>query len=275
MSVFFVGGMNRSGTTLLQSILCSDNTTNPLIHEASYLRSIVEAYVFGQQKFGEHGKYYFDSVDDLRTFTADWAQAFLDKVRNRYPEAEHLVLKHPPLTPRFPSLHQLLNVTGEDAKYFIIVRDPRDVVASLVRVGERLRAQGDPEGATLPRDMARLGNYYMRCYMPALSYEDSGYKKRLTLIKYEDLVREPWPTIEAIRRASNLRLDQFDPLSGWNRDKIDYESLAREQNAWLSSLWGKQLSTARVGAYRDTLTPTEIETLEKVCAGPLKTFGYA
>ncbi len=57
MSVFFVGGINRSGTTLFQSILCSDSDTNPLIHEASYLRSIVDAYISGQQKFDEHNKY--------------------------------------------------------------------------------------------------------------------------------------------------------------------------------------------------------------------------
>ena len=91
MSVFFIGGVNRSGTTLLQSILCSDKTTNPLIHEASYLRNIVEAYVFGQQKFEEHNKYYFSSIEDMRDFTAGWAKSFLDKIRSRYPESEHLV----------------------------------------------------------------------------------------------------------------------------------------------------------------------------------------
>ena len=108
MSVFFVGGVNRSGTTLLQSILCSDRSTNPLIHEASYLRSIVEAYVFGQQKFEEHNKYYFSSVEDMRDFTAGWAKSYLDKIRARYPESDHLVLKHPPLTPRFPAIFDLL-----------------------------------------------------------------------------------------------------------------------------------------------------------------------
>ena len=178
MSVFFVGGVNRSGTTLLQSILCSDKTTNPLIHEASYLRNIVEAYVFGQQKFEEHNKYYFSSVDDMKDFTAEWAKSFLDKTRNRYPESEHLVLKHPPLTPRFPALFDLLSSVGENPKFFIIIRDPRDVAASLVRVGERLRAKNDPEGNTLPRNMNMLGNYYMQCYMPALSHQHHEYENR-------------------------------------------------------------------------------------------------
>ncbi|WJW75200.1 sulfotransferase [Thiohalobacter sp. IOR34] len=274
MSCFFVGGVNRAGTTLLQNILCSDETTNPLVHEASYLRSIVEAYVFGLQKFDEHGKYYFDSRQDLRDFTAAWLKGFLDKIRARYPETRHLVLKHPPLTPRLPALHDLLAAAGEDARFFIIVRDPRDVAASLVRVGERLRAKGDSEGATLPRDMEQLGSYYMKCYMPALAHQDKDYQARITLIRYEDLVRDPEPVIAKLRQASGLALNLFDPGSDWRKTAIDFKSLEKEKNAWLSPLWGKGLSNRRVGAYRNILNEQEIRALEKICAGPLKTFGY-
>lgn len=275
MSVFFIGGVNRSGTTLLQSILCSDKTTNPLIHEASYLRSIVEAYVFGQQKFEEHNKYYFSSIEDMRDFTAGWAKSFLDKTRSRYPEAEHLVLKHPPLTPRFPALFDLLSSIGEDPRFFIIIRDPRDVAASLVRVGERLRAKGEPEGNTLPRNMNMLGNYYMQCYMPALSPQQPEYKNRLTLIKYEDLVNAPQTIIENIRKASGLKLEEFNAAEDWKDNDIDYNDLKQSKNAWLSTLWGKKLSNARVGSYKEILKPDEITLLEQVCAGPLKTFGYS
>jgi len=274
MSCFFIGGVNRSGTTLLQSILCSDKTTNPLIHEASYLRNVVEAYVFGQQQFDEHNRYYFSSVDEMKNFTAQWAKAFLDKTRARYPEAKHLVLKHPPLTSRFPALYELLSSVGEEVHFFIIIRDPRDVVASLLKVGERLRAQGNPEGATLPRDMNRLGSYYMMCYMPALSHQDPEYQRCITMIKYEDLVANPKPVIEVIRRASGLQLEEFDVTSDWQHNEIDYEGMEQEKNAWLSSLWGKKLSNARIGSYKKILTSDEISTLETVCAGPLKTFGY-
>ena len=275
MSVFFIGGVNRSGTTLLQSILCSDKTTNPLIHEASYLRSIVEAYVFGQQKFEEHNKYYFSSIEDMRDFTAGWAKSFLDKTRSRYPEAEHLVLKHPPLTPRFPALFDLLSSIGEDPRFFIIIRDPRDVAASLVRVGERLRAKGEPEGNTLPRNMNMLGNYYMQCYMPALAPQHPPYKNRITIIKYEDLVSNPHTAIENIRKTSGLKLEEFSAKDNWKNDDIDYNNLKQKNNAWLSDLWGKKLSSSRIGSYKEILKPEEITLLEQVCAGPLKTFGYS
>jgi len=46
MTNFFVGGSQRAGTTLLQSVLCADTTTNSVIREASPLRAMVAAYQY-------------------------------------------------------------------------------------------------------------------------------------------------------------------------------------------------------------------------------------
>src|SRR3989344_4102364 len=166
MACFFVGGINRAGTTLLQSILCSDRTANPLIHEASYLRNIVEAYDSGRKKFEEHNKYYFSSIEEMKVFTARWAGAFIDRV---------------------------------------------------------------------------------------------------PLIKYEDLVTDPAPVIETLRRASGLKLEEFDAAADWQHNEIRFPELKQAKNAWLSESWGKRLSNAHVGSYRTILTPEEIDLVEKVC----------
>ncbi|HED12680.1 MAG TPA: hypothetical protein ENI62_03360 [Gammaproteobacteria bacterium] len=141
-------------------------------------------------------------------------------------------------------------------------------------MGERLRAQGHSEGDTLPRDMSRLGNYYMMCYMPALSHQDPKYKRCITIIRYEDLVTNPALVIDTIHRASGLKFEEFNTESEWQHNEIDYEDLERKKNAWLSELWGKKISSSRIGTYRETLTQEEIGILEKICAGPLTTFGY-
>jgi 2-phosphoglycerate kinase len=44
-TIIFVGGAARSGTTLLQAILCSSPETNHLIPESVIFRTIVEAYM--------------------------------------------------------------------------------------------------------------------------------------------------------------------------------------------------------------------------------------
>ena len=42
MTYFFIGGCPRSGTTLLQNIICSNTKVNPLIGEVGYLYHLVK-----------------------------------------------------------------------------------------------------------------------------------------------------------------------------------------------------------------------------------------
>ena len=41
----FIGGSARSGTTLLQNILCTSKETNPLIPESAPFRFLAESYI--------------------------------------------------------------------------------------------------------------------------------------------------------------------------------------------------------------------------------------
>jgi len=274
MSVIFVGGVNRSGSTLLQSILCSDPIANPLVQEASYLNFIVRAWAFSRAQFDFHGQYYFDSRDDLKQFTAGWLKAFLDKFRGRYPEAQHLVLRYLPMTPTFPELQELMAAAGEDVRFVIVARDPRDVIASMVRVGERAAKLSRPGEQAIPRDMAQLSKTYLDVYGPALSNQRPEYRQCLTVVRYEDLVTRTDEVLDVLRQASGLELKDFSATADWARNDMDMKELGREKNPWMSELWGKGVSKARIGSYREVLTAQEIALVERLCETPLKLFGY-
>ena len=270
MSVLFVGGVNRSGTTLLQSILCSDPKTNPLIQEASYLQSILDSVSFGMENFKLHGQYYFDSEDDLKQFSAEWLRRFLKKTRRRYPEAKHLALRYLPITPRFPLLQELMQAIGEQSKYLIMVRDPRDVIASMIRVGEKAQEMDDAGAALLTRDIDNLCDIYLHTYFPAFACKRADYQTSLCPIRYEDLVNNPKDTLDVIRQFSGLKLKNYKANADWVHNEIDMT----HESPWTSDLWGKSISNARLNSYKEVLTPDEIAIIEKKCAGPLKDFGY-
>ena len=78
MSFFFVGGSQRTGTYLLQSILCSDKTTNPIIREAVYLRSLVDQYTLQKANFDRFNKDYFSDFADFKSYSRASVNTFLE-----------------------------------------------------------------------------------------------------------------------------------------------------------------------------------------------------
>ena len=269
MTCFFVGGCQRTGTTLLQSILCSDPGTNPLIGEASYLRSLVSAYVFGKETMGTQTNDYFTDGEELREFTARWAREFLDRTLGRYAPAHHLVLKEPHLTMLFSALHELL----PDARFLVMVRDPRDTIASMLKVGARLAKHGQ-DSVYARRDMVQLANLYKSFYAPCINARSREFAGKSLIVKYERLVHDPWPEIEKIRNFTQLTLDNADPHADWKRVQMDLSQPDPYLRPWMTELTGKGISPVNVGSYLTELTPEEVALIEAECADVIQLFRY-
>ncbi|MFQ5766105.1 MAG: hypothetical protein ACE5GT_14390, partial [Rhodospirillales bacterium] len=71
MTTFFVGGCARAGTSLLQAVLSADETTNPLMAEATNFNAVINAYAHGKDEFEKSVGDFFADRDALKAFYAD------------------------------------------------------------------------------------------------------------------------------------------------------------------------------------------------------------
>lgn len=270
MTTYFVGGAQRSGTTLLQGLLCSGETTNPLIYECFLFEYLINSYVRGKRNFEHHGKPYFGDLQSYRAYYARSAGDFLEQTRARYAPAQHLVLKETTLTREFPDIFELL----PDTKFIVSVRDPRDVVASLIKVGERMR-DGGKDNWYLNRDMKQFARDYKSFYQRALKEKDPAFRKNLLFVKYENLVNQPEAELAKILDFTGLELPRLQD-GVWQRNDWDFKGMEswEPHRPWSSELWGKAVSKARIGSYREVLTDAEIAALEAECADVFHIFGY-
>lgn len=275
MSAIFIGGSQRSGTTLLQTILCASGATNPMIGEAKYFRQLVQAYVFGKRQFGAETQDYFKDPEELRGFHAGLLEGFLAHTLARFEGARHLVLKEPHLTMLFPEIGELL----PEARFVCVVRDPRDVIASMVEVGRKLAAQGIENDAMarmfIRRDMRELSRYYLSFYLPALRSASPGFMEKSLFLRYEDLVQAPEPALARVAEFTGVSLARIDAAAeDPGTGKVDFEAVNPYRKAWVTKLYGKKVSESRVGSFRRILKPGEIAAIVQNCRGVMTRFKY-
>lgn len=273
MTTIFIGGPPRSGTTLMQSVLCADRTTNPMLGEPFYFRKIVFAYKQTKYDFTKRGTGFFNDPRRLRDFSMRWVHDFLDQVKAAYPTATNLVLKEPLLTRHFAELSEL--VPG--VRLIVMVRDPRDIIASTVRVAERMGEQGQvPENfePAHQRDMAVLCDTVNSYYLDLIACREPRLLANLCFMFYEALASEPARAVDEVRQFTGLALNGYAAERAWNENASGYIEPAAD-DPWPSDLWGKPVDPSRIGSYRDILSANEIAAVEDGCRQLFETFGYA
>jgi hypothetical protein len=145
----------------------------------------------------------------------------------------------------------------------VCLRDPRDIAASFLRIGQR-----EPREAQASkyrrRDIHFIANKIVASYQPLLERRAPPL-----LIRYEALVANPEQILEALACESGLALDikRVDNPMWLNAE-------ARHEPSWISELEGKKASPTSVGAYRTVMRPDEIALVEQVCGAIMVWGGY-
>lgn len=273
-SVIFVGGCMRSGTTLAQRILCAGKGAHRLPAECQYLVALLAAYREGRRGFDLFGPDYFGDLAGYDAFNRRIVGAFLDSTRAHLGNPAHLVLKRPELAFHFSDLALLL----PNARFLLMVRDPRDTIASMLEVAAR-HAQRGIAGplASMERDMDRFSAFLLEYYRDAYTHTDrlSG---RLMTLKYEDIVADPDAVLAQLVRFTGIALDR-GALAAPDPAKVSgaLRSMAGEaaySGAFWSENWMRELTADSVGRHRQALAPAEIAVIEARCAAFGRKFGY-
>ena len=268
MTSFFVGGAERTGTTVLQSLLCQAPGTNPMIMEAQYLRNLVWAYGRAKSKWESKTKDYFDTRDDLRRFHSEYIRKFLKNTASRYDDARHLVLKDPHLTKLFPELFELLPA----ARFLVILRDPRDAMASMVEVGRKMQDEGMTH-VFQKRDMDQLSNYFISFYSRVLSTKDAPLRAHMYVIRYEDLTTDPVAEYPGLCEFTRLELNIH--LSDPSRSNfVPHRIVRNKPTAWRTENFSRSLNPSSIGRHRIILSAREIREIEKHCQSFLTAYRY-
>jgi len=270
MKLVFIGGAQRSGTTLLHSILCSTQATPPPVAEDGTVRYLAMAYEDAIRRFDQHAGHFFKDRNEAAQFHRKLILSYLGQVASRWPEASHIVLKQPLLTPHFPTLAKLLPRAG----FVIAIRDPRDIVASLGEVSERESEQlGSPSMSKRPNAFAR---YALRHYERPLKAFGPRDSERVQWIRYEEMVNDPEAVARQLGAFTGIDLSGYqsaEPWRGWDDGTVDIEE--RRKSPYFSPLWGKAVTAQRVGTWRERLSPEEADTITRAVMPMMRAFGYA
>ncbi len=269
---FFIIGTGRSGTTLIQRMLCA----HPLLAvppETQFFSRFDPALEFTDPLRDEDVDAYIDRVTQNEWFTElslDEKQLrdavasdvrssrdlFLWMLGELVGETEpgvHVGEKTPHHEKHVPRLAALF----PGAVFIHIVRDPRDVVVSL------RKEEWWPWSSVLRTALA------VRKTLERQRTCASALGGRYLVLRYEDLVESPE---RELRRACALLGVEFDPAMLAYHERDDTATLPSE-DGW-KALTREPLDQSRMGRWRSRLSTREAQAIERVCGKAMRLCGY-
>lgn len=294
----FVTGMVRSGTTLLEKLLCNHPSLSVLSQPLPYLwvgvkRRFLETLgekdalplgpLFPEARYRPEDFHRF--LREHRVPAADLEQ-WLEAMRGysgqgtRFdppegwrersdgrPFAELLRFWHRALAHRAGALgfgskevrcEEFLPHLLEEGFHALLILRDPRDVLASIRGGAGAAYVG------APRPLLHEIRSWRRSATYALALADHP---RFHLVRYEDLVREPQAELERLR--TRLGLERFPALGDELRDQ-------RGRPWAANSSFGRRpgIASGSVGSHRQVLAPREVAYIEALCGPELRAFGY-
>ncbi len=195
--LIFVGGCPRSGTTLVQRIL----DCHPEVYggpEFGFISPIVNLFQYMREEIRRGGSIdaILDEKDLAHAFRCLLVAMLLPKLQDK--GASYLSEKTPSNALAFPWLEEC----APEAKKILVVRDPRDVVSSMLEVGRRQRRRTGRRLDFVRDTLAAVD--YMNQHLRA-GIAVAGSSANCLVIYYEDVVSDPLVVANRMYRFIGVR----------------------------------------------------------------------
>lgn len=273
--VMMIGGAMRSGTTVIHRALCAADNSNPFLSESWFLRDLLAMYRFRLSRFAAMGEDQFGTAAAYSRMIAADVADYLRTVSARHGDPEVLILKHPELIRHFVDLAAL----SPEMLFLAVVRDPRDVVASMKRVRDSHAEDGIGGPLAGARTTAGLCGVYGSHYAQLLD-SAPALGGRLKIVRYEDFMRSPQEAVAEIGAfcGAHYELEEVADFRPEDAGNATFDKAARAEDpfsrAFWSDLYTQPLSDERIGTFTQSLSPAEIAEIENRLAFIGRRFAY-
>ena len=143
------------------------------------------------------------------------------------------------------------------------MRDPRDIAASFVQIGQRQSAT--KPGKYEKRDILFISKKILASYQPLLPAIPVG----VVMVRYEDIASDPKRSLQTLGRDTGLELS-LDRIE----DAAWLDATVRHDAAWIGELEGAKPSPASIGSFKRVLLGEEVAIVQRVCQPIMSQFAY-
>ena len=271
--VVLIGGAMRSGTTVIHRALCAGENTNPYISESWYLLDVMRIYKWNLTRYDVRNADQFGSIENFKDVVFDNFRKYVTLVSAKYNDPDVIVLKHPELTRYFNDISDYF----DDWKFIVIVRDPRDVIASIKRVQKRHQESGLHTPQTELRSISDFCLEYLSYYN---TVDFSKLKGKHIFLKYEDFVMNASDQLTKVAMFTGAKYDPDKALkfSDEHQKAANFDKEKRLEDKFAGAFWSdmytKDISDASIGSYKNQLTEVEVAEIQQRIGDFGRAFGY-
>ncbi len=254
-SIIWIFGAGRTGSTWLSGMM-GDLEGHAVWFEPWVGALFDPNHLRLEERTGKHfilsPRYRETWLGSIKSFVLDGAGA-------RFPEAadpnRFLVIKEPGGSAGAPLLMEAM----PESRMILLVRDPRDVVASWIDAHKEGGWKGGPEkkGSSGPSARGRSRKYVKNVGEAKKAFD--AHQGRKVLVRYEELRADAIGTMRRI--YSSLEIPVSDETLRRVVEKHSWENIPEDEKGE-----GKFYRKATPGGWRDDLTPEQIKTVEKITA---------